>query len=377
MGKLRGFRFFPKRFGFFPYIFLIYFIMPAVSLLSESGIKMILGYALLFVFFVTYRQLYFCMQKRSYSYWVATELVIILIFGLFYDPNYIFLGFFPANFIGWYSDKRKFKIALIGLFIVEFLPIITSGVLLTPSKILYFVPFLIVMMISPFGVRSMNRRIELEMQLDQAKEQIKELVKREERVRIARDLHDTLGHTLSLITLKSQLVEKLTTINPERARSEAKEIEQTSRAALRQVRELVSQMRAIRVTEELSEVQEILQAAGIAYHFQGDSELQDTPFLAQNIISMCLRESATNIVKHSRARNCFISISPTTENIKIMIKDDGIGMQHPNKSGNGLTGMEERLALIDGTLSITNLNGAVLELIIPIVQKKEKEGAAF
>jgi len=351
--------------------------MPGVYLLKESGIKMVFGYALLLLFLVTYRQLYFCMQKRSYSYWLATELVIILIFGLFYDPNYLFLGFFPANFIGWYCDKRKFNVALVGLIIVEIIPIITSGFLSKPGNIIYFVPFLIIMLISPYGVRSMNRRMELEKQLDQANEQIKELVKREERVRIARDLHDTLGHTLSLITLKSQLVEKLTTINPDRARAEAKEIEQTSRAALKQVRELVSQMRAIRVTEELSEVKEILQAAGIAFHFQGDSELPNIPLLTQNIISMCLRESATNIVKHSKARNCFMTISPTTENIKIMIKDDGIGLQHPNTNGNGLKGMEERLALIDGTLSISNLNGAVLELIIPIVQKKEKEGAAI
>ena len=88
--------------------------------------------------------------------------------------------------------------------------------------------------------------------MDQANEQIKELIKREERVRIARDLHDTLGHTLSLITLQSQLVQRLAEKHPERAKAEAKEIEMTSRSALRQVRELVSDMRAITIAEELS-----------------------------------------------------------------------------------------------------------------------------
>lgn len=377
MNKLKKIRIFPERFGFFPYVFLFYLVLPGFSLLQETGIKMGIGYALLIVFSITYRQLYFCMQKNSYTYWLATELVIILIFGLFYDPNYLFMGFFPAHFIGWYSDKRKFNIALIGFIIVEVLPIFLSGVLTDLSRYLYFVPFIIVMLISPYGVRSMNKRMELEKQLDQANEQIKELVKREERVRIARDLHDTLGHTLSLITLKSQLVGKLTTINPDRAQLEAKEIEQTSRAALKQVRELVSQMRAIRVAEELTDVQEIFQAAGIAYHFQGDSELQDVPLLTQNMISMCLKEAATNVVKHSQARNCFITISLTLENIKIMIKDDGIGLANRYTGGNGIKGMEERLALIDGTITLTNVNGAVLEMVVPLVQKKEKEGAAI
>lgn len=374
---MKKIRVFPERFGFFPYVFLFYLVLPGFSLLQETGIKMGIGYALLIVFFITYRQLYFCMDKPSYTYWLVTELVIILIFGLFYDPNYVFMGFFPANFIGWYRYKKNFNIALIGLIVVEVLPIILSGVLTDLSNYLYFVPFIIIMLISPYGVRSMNKRMELEKQLDQANEQIKELVKREERVRIARDLHDTLGHTLSLITLKSQLVGKLTTINPDRAQLEAKEIEQTSRAALKQVRELVSQMRAIRVAEELTEVQEIFQAAGIAYHFQGDSELQDVPLLTQNMISMCLKEAATNVVKHSQARNCFITVSPTTERIKIMIKDDGIGITNQYARGNGIKGMEERLALFDGTITITNLNGTVLEMSIPIVQKKEKEGAAI
>jgi len=377
MNKLKKIRVFPERFGFFPYVFLFYLVLPGFSLSQETGIKMGIGYALLVVFFITYRQLYFSMEKPSYTYWLAAELVIILIFGLFYDPNYVFMGFFPANFIGWYRYKRNFNIALMGLIVVEVLPIILSGVLTDLSNYLYFVPFIIIMLISPYGVRSMNKRMELEKQLDQANEQIKELVKREERVRIARDLHDTLGHTLSLITLKSQLVGKLTAINPDRAQLEAKEIEQTSRAALKQVRELVSQMRAIRVTEELTEVQEIFQAAGIAYHFQGDSELQDVPLLTQNMISMCLKEAATNVVKHSQARNCFITITLTLENIKIMIKDDGIGLANRYTGGNGIKGMEERLALIDGTITLTNVNGAVLEMVVPLVQKKEKEGAAI
>lgn len=145
------------------------------------------------------------------------------------------------------------------------------------GSVIFLAPFIIIMLISPFGVRSMNRNQKLEKELDQANEVIKELVKREERMRIARDLHDTLGHTLSLITLKSQLVEKLVTKNTERAQEEAREIQRTSRAALRQVRELVSEMRAISVAEELAEAGEMLRTAEIALEVEGDISLEGYP----------------------------------------------------------------------------------------------------
>ncbi|MCB6771060.1 histidine kinase, partial [Veillonella atypica] len=108
---------------------------------------------------------------------------------------------------------------------------------------------------------------ELERKLDQANQRIAELIKREERVRISRDLHDKLGHTLSLLTLKSQLVQRLISIDTERAQQEAKEIELTSRAVLKQVRELVSDLRTITIAEELVQIQQILRAANFTYQY--------------------------------------------------------------------------------------------------------------
>lgn len=274
-----------------------------------------------------------------------------------------------------------FKWGIISLIFVELVPLcyhlIFSKLDISTKELLYFVPFLIIMFISPYGIRSMNKRMELEKQLDQANQQIKELVKREERLRIARDLHDTLGHTLSLLTLKSQLVQRLTAIDPERARIEAKEMEVTSRAALKQVRELVSDMRAATIAEELLQIQQFLKAAGIDYHYNGEDDFAEISPFTQNIMSLCLREAATNVVKHSRAKNCFISIYRTSDHFKVIIKDDGIGMADHHSYGNGLNGIKERLDLIDGTLFLFNHNGTVLEMTVPIIQKAEKEGAAL
>ncbi|MEC1375171.1 sensor histidine kinase [Heyndrickxia oleronia] len=377
MFQLKSLRFqiFPKRYGFFPYMFLVYLALPVFYIAGETGLRRIIGFILLGIFLFTYRQLYFSVSNVvAFSYCLAIQMAIVFLFSMFYDPNLLFMGFFPANFIGWYFDKKKFKIALISFILMELIPAFYHGLFFSTNT-LYILPFLVIMILSPFGIRSMNKRMELEKQLDQANEKIKELVKREERTRIARDLHDTLGHTLSLITLKSQLVEKLTKIDPERAQIEAKEIEKTSRSALKQVRELVSSMRAITIAEELIQVQEILQAAGIAYHHEGLTDLSNIPPLTQNIISMCLKEAVTNVVKHSKAKNCSITIQSTTDSLRFIVKDDGIGLNNKNENGNGLKGMEERLSLIDGILLLSHQKGTSLELQIPIIKKLEKEGA--
>ncbi|MDQ0199089.1 sensor histidine kinase [Neobacillus ginsengisoli] len=377
----RTFSIFPSQFGFFPYIFLVYIAFPIYYLTKEAGFKQIIGYGMVLLFLVTYRQLYFCAGKRKFTYWLAVQLAIIFTYSMFYNLNYMFLGFFPANFIGYYREKTKFYRGIVSLTFVQIIPFmyhfVNTKTMLSSGELLYFVPFIIIILISPYGVRSMNRRMELERKLDQANQQIKELVKREERVRIARDLHDTLGHTLSLLTLKSQLVQRLTAADPERARLEAKEIEITSRAALKQVRELVSDMRAATIAEELLQTKQILRAAGITYQYDGEVDFHQIPPVMQNIVSMCIREAATNVVKHSRATHCSISILQTSERMNVVVQDDGMGVDKSKQFGNGLQGMEERLALIDGGLKLTTHNGAVLEMTVPIIKKANRKGTAI
>ncbi|MBY0122420.1 sensor histidine kinase [Bacillus sp. S/N-304-OC-R1] len=357
-------------------MFLMYLSMPAYYIYFEPGWKKVTGYVLLVIFLVTYRQLYQYIERDNiqYTVWLVVQIGIMLILSIFFNINNIFLGFFPANFIGWYREKKKFMIALILFGTTIIIPILVRINELIPNNIFYFVPFIVIMFMSPFGIRSMVNKMELEKQLDEANERIKELVKREERMRIARDLHDTLGHTLSLITLKSQLVGKLIDKDSSRAKNEAKEIERTSRAALSQVRELVSDMRAITVSEELIESESILEAAGITYFLNVETQLEEIPVLTQNILSMCLREAVTNVVKHSGAKKCLIHIVERAGEIQVSIHDDGRGVSISNRAGNGLNGMSERLALLDGTLNIASENGTKLRITIPIIVKEREAG---
>ncbi len=346
--------------------------MPIYYIFYESDWKRFVGYALVLLFTVAYRKLYF--NTKSFSKWLIIQVLIILILAVFYNINNIFLGFFPANFIGWFTDKKKFYNALILFAIAIIIPLFLHSDVFFSASMLYFIPFIVIMFISPFGIRSMNSKLELEQKLNEANETIKELVKREERMRIARDLHDTLGHTLSLITLKSQLVGKLITKDSEKALTEVKAIERTSRAALAQVRELVSDMRTISVEEELTHAKSILEAANISYELQGDSKLKGIPELTQNILSLCLREAVTNVVKHSQAQKCLVCILEKAGEILLSIHDDGKGLNSNNKYGNGLKGMTERLVLIDGDLNLTSENGTKLMITVPVIVKEREAG---
>lgn len=374
---MKNFQLFPKRYGYLPYVFLIYGILPLGYILTESGMKQLIGFLMWALFLVSYRQLYSTDNWHVFHRWLAIQLIIIFTLSLAYNLNCLFMGFFAANFISWYKDRKVFTWAMIAFGITLLVPWAFYLPSLSITSIFYLTPFIIVMVTTPFGMRSMYERMDLERKLDEANEQIKELVKREERMRIARDLHDTLGHTLSLLTLKSQLVAKLANKQPNRAREEAIEMERISRSALHQVRELVADMRAITVAEEVIEVEEILTVAEIKLIVEGDTKLADVPFLTQNILSMCIREAITNVVKHSGASICTITIEQIEGKIAIVVEDNGKGIGLNCQNGNGLKGMQERLSLLDGTLSLSESMGTILRIEVPQILKQHGEEVAL
>ncbi|KZS46373.1 two-component sensor histidine kinase [Paenibacillus glucanolyticus] len=378
---MKRFRFeiFPRHMGFFPYMWLIYMLMPFFNMFQADALRQWIGFPLLALFLVTYRQLYFLEGKKQFMYWLVLQMSIIFILSVWYHPTYMYMGFFTANFIGWYADHRKFTQAMILFFIVEAIPLALHVRTMAPMDFMIMLPFFLIMLISPTGFRSLSRRQRLEQELAQANEQIRNLIKGEERMRIARDLHDTLGHTLSLITLKSQLVEKLVVKDPGKAQLEAREIQNTSRAALRQVRELVSDMRTATLPEELQEARIILESADIQLICTGNPKLEGISDLAHNILSLCLREAVTNVVKHSQASQCRIVIESLNNEWRIMVADNGIGLADkeqgsPASNSNGLKGMAERLALIGGTVEASSeQQGTILNIRVPIVIKNRKE----
>lgn len=373
----KKFELFPKDQGILPYVFLLYILLPIITMLTLTGVQQMIGYLLIVVFLVTYRQLYFTWKKKSFSYWLALQLGVIFTLVVFFNPNSMFLGFFSAHFISFYTDKKKFLLAWNGLLIIIVAGIMTFWADLTLRDLAFLIPFSLVMLCSPIGFREMTKRSELERKLNKANDRIKELVKQEERIRISRDLHDTLGHTLSFITLKSQVIAKTALKHPERAQIEAKEIETTSRAALKQMRELVSDMQTVHVEDEMNQAQSILHSAGIAFQQNVDPLPEDFPRLLENVLGLCLREAVTNVVKHSNATICSVLVQNHEAGVKMMIKDDGTGVDDNHELGNGLKGMVERLALVDGSMSVKAETGTVLTINIPISIKENITGVSI
>ncbi|EJQ82165.1 sensor histidine kinase [Bacillus toyonensis] len=363
---------FPKHMGFFPYMWLVYLLFPIYNLTQVSGWKLVMGIGMLIVFIITYRQLYFV--QKTFVLWAFIQMILTFLFAIFYNPFMIFFGFFTASAMGFAPSKKVFRVLLCLLVVMLGAFVFVNMNQLTPANLVNIVPMFILMLLTPFGMRNFNQKKMLKNQLNEANEQIKDLVKREERQRIARDLHDTLGHTLSLITLKSQLVEKLIVKNPERASVEAKEITQTSRTALKQLRELISDMRMITVEEELDQIKAILQAANIELEIEQEASASSLSPIEQNILGMCLREAVTNVVKHSKATQCTVSVLESQGELILKVEDNGIGLEDQNNDGNGIRGMKERIALIDGFVELNTIHsGTLLTVKVPVVIRTGKD----
>ncbi|MFF0493584.1 sensor histidine kinase [Nocardia sp. NPDC004068] len=188
-----------------------------------------------------------------------------------------------------------------------------------------------------------------------ARRQQGELAIVEERNRVARDVHDILGHSLTVITVKTELAGRLVDLDPARAKAEIAEVERLAREALAGVRETVGGLREMSLAAELATARTALHASGI------DADLPDSvdvPPRQSILFGWVLREAVTNIVRHSQAHHCTVRVTPTT----IEITDDGVGLPDTTPSGNGLAGLRERVRAAGGSLEITTPPGGGVRL---------------
>ena len=170
----------------------------------------------------------------------------------------------------------------------------------------------------------------------------------EERVRIARDLHDLLGHTLSVIALKTELAAKLVETDPARARAELAEVQRVTREALTEVRETLHDYRRVDFADALDGARAALSTAGIDCRV--DSSAPELPAEIENVLAWAVREAATNVVRHSGARACTITLATDAGEVSLQVDDDGELGSTGSDDGAGLTGLAERARRLHGTL---------------------------
>jgi two-component system sensor histidine kinase DesK len=198
--------------------------------------------------------------------------------------------------------------------------------------------------------------------LRMANNEIEHLAKVAERERIARDLHDVLGHTLSLITLKSELARKLVDRDPERAKHEMYDVENASRAALADVREAIRGYRSDGIFAELARARAALETAGVVVECETDTVPLSPD--QESVLALALREAVTNVVRHAEASRCNVSLKRNESLCTLEVADDGRGAAGPE--GNGLRGMRERLEALGGSLRLLSSNGTRLIIDLPL-----------
>ncbi|MBP1995994.1 sensor histidine kinase [Paenibacillus eucommiae] len=370
---------FPKSTGLAPYIWVVFCILPFYFIFrSSSTNEIIFGIILIIIFFICYR-LSFTAKGWPVYVWTSIQIVISIIMTSLF--GYVYFSFFLAFFIGNIQNRIGFftlySVHLLSTFIT-----INFGLALQTKWFLAQFPFILISLIGvillPFNAYYRNKRGELQEQLEDANKRISEFIKQEERQRIARDLHDTLGQKLSLIGLKSDLAGKLIYKNPERAQSEMKDVHQTARTALKEVREMVSHMRGTRVEEEIIRIKQILKAAQIEVEFVGLARLTNVSLFIENVLSMCMKEVITNVVKHSQATSCQISIEQSKTDIKISVQDNGVGITKEGYTvkGNGLLGIKERVEFVNGSLDINSDGqaGTTVTIKVPNLVKQTGRG---
>jgi two-component system, NarL family, sensor histidine kinase DesK len=182
-----------------------------------------------------------------------------------------------------------------------------------------------------------------------------------ERERIARDLHDLLGHTLSIIVLKSELAAKVADRDLGRAIREIRDVERISRNALAEVRQAVYGYRGERLDEEIATARTALDAAGVALTVDMARVALDPD--QERTLSLGLREAVTNVIRHAGAVRCRVSLSEDSLGLRLIVEDDGVGGEAAE--GAGLSGMRARLAEVGGTMERDARQGTRLTLVVP------------
>lgn len=213
-----------------------------------------------------------------------------------------------------------------------------------------------------------GRMLRVIRELRAAREELARLAVSEERLRIARDLHDLLGHSLSLIALKTELAARLVRHDTERAAAELADIENVTRRALAEVRAAVRGYRNLALDEALDGARVALSAAGIDYHL--DETRLTVPPDVEAVLAWAVREGTTNVVRHSRAEHCDIRVKTDRDQAAVEIEDDGDTVPASVSTGSGLTGLAERARAVRGTLEAgpRHEGGFRLRLTIPLVE---------
>lgn len=216
--------------------------------------------------------------------------------------------------------------------------------------------------VTAVGTISTASKIEQHQSLERSRELDQHLAKLKERERIAQDLHDLLGQTLTMVSLKSEVALKLFDTRPDQAKQEIEEIRGAARTALKDVREAVAGMNTTTLKAELQGANRVLSSANI--HLSIEGTMPDLNPQTDHVIALAVREAMTNIVRHSQASEAVFSVATKDDALLIVIKDDG-QVAKLDTEGSGLTGLRKRIEDLGGSIDIISNPSVKISMQLP------------
>jgi two-component system, NarL family, sensor histidine kinase DesK len=274
----------------------------------------------------------------------------------FSSLGYLIFGFFMIVYLVPLRYAVAVIVGSILVFVLEMWLLDASSGAITSA----LVPSVTLAIIAIFTAYAHKHQLEMRRSQDE----ITRLATLAERERIGRDLHDLLGHTLSVVALKSELARKLIDRDIEAARTEIAEVERVARDSLAQVRNAVSGIRSTALSAELLAATALLEAQGVKV--KCETENVKLPHDRETVLALSLREAATNVRRHSNATGVTIRVRKEQAAVIVEVADDGRGGRIV--PGNGLNGMRERLDTVGGTLSLwpNPAGGTLLRATVPL-----------
>ena len=344
---------------------LAFFIYPLAAFLTDRfstemrvyGLLLLLALALIWAWF--WIRILAGPDHRFLLPAIVGATLILVVFTLRTPPQYGSLFLYPVIMAGAAFPWRRGVAAVVVLSVLAAVIELARGESITTSA-----GQLLNELLVGFAAVAGRLLVEANRQLSQAREQIARLAVGEERLRFARDLHDLLGHSLSVIALKSELAGRLIKTTPGLAANEVDDIEQVARDALREVRDAVAGYRQPSLSAELAGAREALTAAGIELRAEG--EHMPLPPAVEAVLAWALREGVTNVMRHSQAKRCTIRIFKKDGSAAVEVVDDGRG--GTPEPGSGLHGLRERVLERGGTLTAEPLphEGFRLRVTVPL-----------
>jgi two-component system sensor histidine kinase DesK len=360
---------------FFSAIWLVYLIAPVSDLFSRShghghgvlyiagGLVITIAFCVIYLPIILNVDRWPAWAEAGLAFMAVLTAVACVFYGRAWTPLWIYVSAAAGLVL---MATRTRRVATLGVFAVGAL--YTLFCLISHQDIADYLAVLLPCLLVGLAMIGFRMQMTLMHELAEARGTVARLATNEERLRLARDMHDLTGQSLSMITLKSELAAKRLTRLPESAErdsalTELGDIGRVSRQTLHDIREAVSGYRRPTLAIEVITARNTLEAAGIALDDNAELTLRSGTFDpdAEAALAWCLREGTTNVIRHSRARTCRVRLTGRHGQLSLDISDDGQGLAQAatdEPGGSGLRGMSERLSAVGGSLSLDRTSPA-------------------